>query len=515
MKFPYPEKISLQWAAAFATVLLCSQLAVGTGFYFASCVFVYIMLAVYAFNMVGGFYRASGAFIFFNSVNGLILSQCVKVIVGEPANSNLYEPNRTITVYLIGMMGMTFAAIATRRIRPAKSIVDDIKDIRKLPQMAVGCFAMGAAYPWISQLYATDAGSGTAWSALNQLNFFLPLSVVLSTYSVIKASNGARSVNAMVLITVGYSTLVGVFNFSKQGAFAPMVAYLLTCAALRFRFKAAQIVFFCVFGAVSLQFLVPMIQMMKGAAEYVPTATSKFNMEVDLLSHPVKMAADYKVASEADHEASVADYYDKDMGLMGRFSLIAISSLLIEYTDHGHLHGWDQMVLSLESVIPHFIWPDKPQGRKGNTYARELGILGEDDTTTGITFPLVSEAYTLGGLTGVFLVSSILLTLYFFAFDSLVGDIRNSPWGLVVFVFFAHAAPEMDASGLIPDALVTTLKIWATIMLARHVLPALGNLFRGPDKTHIVRIASARSIRRRPGFGPRVPPQNMPAATGD
>ena len=515
MRFPFPEKIPLQWAFVFASVLLCLQVGLRTDIYFASCVFIYILLATYAFNVCGGMFRASGAFVLLHAVFALILSQCMKVVMGEPANSNLHEPDRTITVYLVAMIGVTVAAIANQKIRPRKSIVDDVEDIHRLPQMAIGCFLMGALFPWIAMLYGGNA-SGSIWAALNQLQYFLPLSIILATYSAIKTSKGARSVNALSLIAMTYSFLGGLLASSKQGIFSPLAAYLLTCAALRFRFKIATIALLAVIGVISVQFLVPVIQIMKGEGDFLPTFSSRFNMEKDLLSHPVETAAAYKLSQDqVDENKAQIDYYDVPMGLMDRWSLISISSLLVEYTDHGHLHGWHSMVLSVESIIPHFIWPDKPSPILGNEYAREIGgIVGEDDTTTGITIPFEADSYALGGLMGVFLISSVVVGFYLYAFDALVGDIRKSPWGLVVLVLLAHDASEIGAGGLIPNALITTLKIWTVVMLTRHVLPAFGSLFRGPEKAHIVHVPAARPIPRRPGSGPRVAPQNLPA-TGD
>ncbi len=515
MRFPFPEKIPLRWAFVFASVLLCLQVGLHTDIYFASCVFIYILFATYAFNVCGGMFRASGAFVLFHAVLGLILSQCAKVVMGEPANSNLHEPNRTITVYLVAMIGVTVAAIANREIRPRESIVDDVQDIHRLPQMALGCFLMGAVFPWVARLYGGNA-SGSIWAALNQLQYFLPLAIILATYSAIKTSKGARSVNTLSLIAMTYSFLGGLLASSKQGIFSPLAAYLLTCAALRFRFKIATVAILAVIGVISVQFLVPVIQVMKGEGDFLPTFSSRFNMEKELLSHPVETAAAYKLLqNHVDESKAQIEYYDLPMGLMDRWSLISISSLLVEYTDHGHLHGWHSMVLSVESIIPHFIWPDKPSPILGNEYAREMGgIVGEDDTTTGITIPFEADSYALGGLMGVFLISSMVVGFYLYAFDTLVGDIRRSPWGLVVLVLLAHDAAEIGAGGLIPNALVTTLKIWTIVMLSRHILPILGSLFRGPEKTHIVRVPAARSIPRRPGSGRRVAPQNLPA-TGD
>ncbi len=76
----------------------------------------------------------------------------------------------------------------------------------------------------------------------------------------------------------------------------------------------------------------------------------------------------------------------------------------------------------------------------------------------------------------------------------MVADVRKSPWGLIVILFFVHEAPEIALTGLIPIAIMTTFKIWVCIMLVRHVLPPLANLLTGPGKRQISRIRAARPI---------------------
>ena len=71
-----------------------------------------------------------------------------------------------------------------------------------------------------------------------------------------------------------------------------------------------------------------------------------------------------------------------------------------------------------------------------------MGMLGDEDRTTGISFSPIGEAFHVGRWTGIFIVAPILWIMLFTLYDSLCGDARKVPWGLLAIVLFAHIAPE-------------------------------------------------------------------------
>jgi hypothetical protein len=66
----------------FAGTLCVVQIAQGTNPTFALLCFFYVSIAAYAFNLAGGITRPSGAFVFFNSLLGVIIALCMKAYLG-------------------------------------------------------------------------------------------------------------------------------------------------------------------------------------------------------------------------------------------------------------------------------------------------------------------------------------------------------------------------------------------------------------------------------------------------
>ena len=92
MRLPFPDHVSLATVCYFAGTLCVIQLLQGTNPTFSLLSAGYIVAAAMAFNVGGGFTRAAGAFVFFNSVLGVIIGLCMKAYLGEPADSNLQNP---------------------------------------------------------------------------------------------------------------------------------------------------------------------------------------------------------------------------------------------------------------------------------------------------------------------------------------------------------------------------------------------------------------------------------------
>jgi hypothetical protein len=122
--------------------------------------------------------------------------------------------------------------------------------------------------------------------------------------------------------------------------------------------------------------------------------------------------------------------------------------------------------------------------------------------TTGISFTPSGEAFQLAGWTGIFLIAPAIWIVLFTVVDSLCGDVRKSPWGLLVIATFAHIAPEGMLGGPIYFLWFGMIGIVTAAVVTSYVMPLLGTMLAGPEPTGLVKTRRPESLLRRTGFVP-------------
>jgi hypothetical protein len=492
VRLPFPEKIPIVAAFFFALTLCLIQISQGTHATFALECFLYILVATHGFNVAGGFTRTSGAFIFFNSVLGVIVGLCMKAYLGEPADSNLLAPDLTIRVLLVGMCMMVVAIYLSRRVTPRRSLLGRMVTDAKMQTATVGCLIAGIL---LNIAFAVlPSGSGSVLSALNQLNRFFPMAIVLGTINTIRRSGGRRSINFPAVLAGLLMFSVGLFGFSKEGMFAPFAAWILTAASQRYKLSRAQVVGAILATIFIFRYLVPYAQY---GRSYREDNGVSYSTVFGLLTNLGYVREQYLLNSEDAFEAGVLGYFNTPQGFFDRLQMLSIDDALINRTALFGNFGAYPIIWAFENVVPHFIWKDKPTILIGNIWAHEVGLLGEDDESTGISFSSTSTGFHMLGWTGLFLLAPAIWFLLFTIFDSLCGDTRQTPWGLLVMVLYAHAGPEGDLPSLIYICFYTAFGIVFAAVVGAYVMPVLGTLIIGPEGVELRRTGSIRSIAGR------------------
>src|SRR5260370_22702604 len=302
----------------------------------------------------------------------------------------------------------------------------------------VGCLVAGIFMIFAG--YIIPGGNGSVLSALNQLNRFFPLAIILGVINTIRRSGGRRSINLPVLLAGALAFTFGVLGYSKEGMLAPFAAYLLAAASQRYKMSRSQIVV-CILAIVFIfQYLVPYAQYGRNFRD--ESGEVNLQTSIDLLSNLGYVREQYLETSAGAYEERVLGYFNTPQGFFDRLQMISIDDSLIHRTEQFGVFGLMPVVAAFENVVPHFIWKDKPQGVIGTVFAHEVGILAEADETTGASFSSTASAFHLAGWKGVFLLAPVTWFFLFLIFDSLCGDVRKIPWCLLVIVLFAHAPPE-------------------------------------------------------------------------
>jgi hypothetical protein len=493
MRLPFPDHVSLIAVSYFAGILCVIQLLQGTNPTFALFAAAYIMVAAIAFNVGGGFSRTPGAFVFFNSVLSLILGLCMKAYLGEPADSNLLAPLLTIAVYLFGMCMMLVAVYLSKRVRTKRALMGKMVTDANMQTATVGCLVAGILI--FAAGFFVPGGNGSVISALNQLNRFFPLAIVLGVINTIRRSGGTRSINLPVLLAVGIMFTIGVLSFGKEGMIAPFAAYLLAAASQRYRVSRAQLVIVILTTIFIFRYLVPYSQYGRTFKE--ESGAANVHTSLSLLSNLGYVREQYLETSAGAYEERVYGYYNTPQGFFDRLQMISMDDALIHHTDQFGVFGPMPMIQAFYNIVPHFIWKDKPSLLVGNVFAHEVGVLAESDESTGVSFSSTATAFHIAGWIGLFLLAPSVWFFLFLIFDSLCGDVRKTPWGLLVIVLFAHAAPEGDVTAMVYMCFYTVYAIVFAGIMGAYVMPIIGSLFIGPQGIMLRRGAPVRAIPNR------------------
>ncbi|HZY64171.1 MAG TPA: hypothetical protein VFE38_16760 [Edaphobacter sp.] len=497
MRLPFPESIPIRYAVVFAGLLSAAQLLQGTPASFSLYSFLFIVIATLAFNVAGGFTRPSGGYVFFYAVLAIILGLFWKAFLGEPADSNLRAPLLTMQASVGGVTGMLFAAYVSRKLTPRRAFLENMIRGKDMRSAALGCMIVGVIMSFV--LSVIPYSSGSFLSALAQLDRFLPVAMILAVIYQIRKSGGTSSMNAIVWISGGVIFLSGLFGFSKQGMFTPPLCWLAAAASQRYKVSGYQIAGFILLMGSMAYYLVPYSQYGRSFM-----ANNNLNLEkseiieanigtsIHFLSDLGDVRQKYEQMAVAVRSDVDPFYFDTPQGLFDRLQMISMDDALVNLTEQNGSFGFLPVIMDFENLIPHFLWPGKPTVHFGNLYAHELGMLTDEDITTGISFSPIGEAFHLGRWIGIFLVMPALWIMLFTLIDSLCGDVRKSPWGLLAIVLFAHIAPEGGIDGPIYMLGYGAAGIIFAALAAAYVMPVLGSIFAGGGGSVLRRLPATR-----------------------
>jgi hypothetical protein len=485
VRIPFPERIPLSRVAIFAAVLCAIQLAEGTAPYFSAGCVVFIMIAAVAFNLGGGLSRVSGAYVFFYSILVVIVGITYKAILGEPAQSHLQDPVTDIEVYLAGITAMLGAVVVSRRFSRKQALLQNILKESQMYRSSVGCIVVGIFGQSVIALLG-ESGGGLV-SAFNQLNLLTPLGIIIGSMYEIRRTAGRRSTNLIMILGGAYDFFLGgILAFSKQGLFTAPLCWLLAVCALGFRLSARQVLFFSAALFVIIYYLVPYDQYGRSAVREGMTQGQRLDVSVSLLKDPDKTRQLYLQGFKdlENNGLSYGGYFNEQQGFMDRMQFVSVDDSLVAFTQQTDTTvGIGPVTESFANAIPRVFWPSKPAPHfGGNFYVHEMGGLSDEDTTTGISFSPTAEAFHMGKWVGVMVIAPLLWFLTFVICDSLFGDLRATPWGLLVLVQLAHTAPEGALSGLVHFLTFGVEILVFCAVFATWVAPIFAIPILGPDR---------------------------------
>lgn len=440
--------------------------------------FAFVILSVIAFNLAEGFSRLTGAYVFWYSTLIVIVGVTWKAALGEPADSNILDPLLDMALYTASMVMLLLVTILNRKM--------DFRSIGTGGGFVTGelnytAAGLGCAVVYIAISYApvfVGYGPGGIGSALAQVNVFGPLAIILATIGAIKDSGGRRSASSINIAVIAYFGYLGLTTFSKQLMLTPMVCWVVGAFYARLRVRFIHVVAIVLMGVLSFGFISP-LSASRDLAEGLDDA-GHFALVYYLITHWSFFQEHVKGLEEQQMQGT-EEYYNEAQGsLIERLSMIAPDDELITYSSQDHYEGMAPVYEYFGNLLPHFLSPNKRITFSGNYYAHEMGSgLAADDYSTGISFSPVAEAYHCEGWGGILWLLPAIWIILFSSVDFVVGDMAKYPWGLLVVVWFAHAAPEQLLGGMIYFIGYGNFGMFVAIIIVTRFAPILGTLFMG------------------------------------
>lgn len=476
VQLPFPKRFSYSHAGMFAA-LLCTVL-LGEGNPVSICVTIaaLILVGTFAFNAAGGIANPTGAYVLFTVMFTGLLGAVTKALLNEPLLEFVPNADQTFLVYLVGTCSMAGAVMLSKRLARRTPLLAGRLTLENTTRVVVGCLAGGILIPMVVYTFF-GGGNGSLAGVIRQLNIALPLSVLIAVYQRVKQTNGRSSFSWPGMVGALYSTYIGLFGFSKEGMFSAWVAWMVAAAAARLRVSLLQLGFVGAIGIGALLILVPYAQYGRNFRNLPNSGEIAYQ----LLSHPLE-TRQLALSSQEEMPMDLYHWYRKPEGILDRLTLVPIDSALIAKTDETGTIGLSNLLVYFENIIPHFILPDKPVVNTGNQYAHKIGMLSDEDLTTGISFSPYSEAYHLYGWLGVLFVMPAILCMLFTVMQSVSGDTEQSPWGLFYIASFAHLAAEGSLAFPVFVSSFGTEALVATSFFMIYITPIVGSLIVGPAK---------------------------------
>ena len=184
--------------------------------------------------------------------------------------------------------------------------------------------------------------------------------------------------------------------------------------------------------------------------------------------------------------------YNKPQGFWGSTAahLHRSSSLIKPSPIKVSAFGLLPIQVTLLNAIPRVLWPNKPDVIFGNIYAREIGgAITDEDTNTGISFQSHIRGTSSGEMDRGPGHRPPPWFLMFTVHDSLFGDLRTAPWGLLAMAMISHTAPEGGITGVV-YLFTFGVEIFAfCAFFATWVAPIFAIPVLGPDRRGTIQVS--------------------------
>ncbi len=364
---------------------------------------------------LGGFTTLNGICVALFGVSEMLIPRVAKIAYGQPAESRLLSPALYYDVLLAGcfllfLISWFFKPSADQSGATDKWVFSD----RELKIFSwLGCFWVLFSQVIVSSNLVTGSSQlAGIFAYADSIKYFGFCCAIAYR---IRKTGGSSNLNALIVFYGGFLTLSGVFGFWKEAMLTPPLLFILVSFIHQFRWRKIHILVFACFAVLYVSIISPAATLGHSwvASRYgVDPDIAVKALFADLIENPGLLINAAESLDDQENSDEVdGDYYGHGQNFLLRITTVGVADLLLNYTEKNHFFGMEPMFDSI-SIVPRSV-RGAASFNMGNFLAREIGVLGPEDFTTGIAFSFFSTAYALDGWTSLFMLSCSMIPLFF------------------------------------------------------------------------------------------------------
>ena len=472
MRIPFPKAIPVPALIAVLTVILLIQLIEGTDPIFAALMLVAQLAALLAFNRMGGMTHMAGAFCLFAILPIVTAPELAHMLLGQPGDFNLEHPLATAGVCAVFFVCVFSAALVVSQTRPVQPYLDRITfSILELRIVSALCAIFVALSLVMAFRYGIQDGSLLA-AVLHFYPILLASSVMLATYVRLKVTSGRSVMSWYIAFLLCGAIVPGFLEASKEGMLVPLLCWFVVVAASGHRFSRMGTLVVFGFALLVWKYVYPFSQNARGPLRNAPTVSERVDLIIDYFRNP----SHFPDATASFDESSAFGTQSSKVNILLRFSVLQSVDMLIGADEKLGYTSFGRYAPVFLSVIPHMLWPDRPQVITSNELGHKAGFaMEEEDTTTGIEIGSPALFYDLGGWLALVVYTILEFSGFFYVTRRIIGTAESGVWALVPIGVEAHAAAAASPAGMF--SLVSTFL--GTLFFAVAILKIIGYVTHG------------------------------------
>lgn len=446
------------WVSAWnvmSILVFMGQLALGTDPAFAGLSLM-IFLATPRVFLAYWKIESLGAFIFLATYAKLFLvSQWIKLLLLQAADSNLQAPLDTVAVLLLGLLAFWMVALALPfLLRKRDCLIPPPQDPVGMKIVALGAVALtvGAILArhdlGFNRVGEADYQEGHGYALILFLDSLMPLAVAALTARAATLSGGRRFVDAWVLAALAASFLQGVWENQRTVMMAGAVCFAVTYVMYGGRVRGVHVVGIVLTAIIMQSFLFPLIEIQRGfsrnltAMEYLSETVEVAGKLLDSRSR-----AGYDSELEETYQSWAGRlYYGAPTGFLDRFTPNQLDEA-VAYTDMAGVFGGGYLPAQLSYAIPNLVLI--PLGYERATRGIDMLDMALSGRIGDSNFGVLAEIYADIGMIPFFPVCVIVLAAYISLVHLVFGGIRRNYYAAFGFSALYFVFADSDLSNVI------------------------------------------------------------------